>query len=219
LRRCSCSLHCAARRAFQCLKRTLLGTELDFSDSPIELLAETVLLLSSTQLEPNRAPLSRNLGFSTGGVARRGSRLSTPTELAQLARGIIEHVTKDRDGPASVGDALTTAFARFQQHTSTIVGEAGYHGLKERALYLTRSDLKKDPALSSIDLSPVLDQSWTRTVEELGKLAACKYAAVLLGRVFGLLGSFIDEALTVRLISRTWTELDLSALVPLRGEG
>jgi hypothetical protein len=145
--------------------------------------------------------------------------LSTPIELGQLARGIIEHFTKELDEPASVGDALTTVFARFEQHTAIIVGEAGYQGLKERALYLTRVNLKKDSALSSIDLSRLLDQGWTVTVEQRGKLAACQYASVLLGQVFALLGNFIGDVLTVRLVSRTWTELDLAALVPLGGEG
>jgi hypothetical protein len=145
--------------------------------------------------------------------------VSTPIDFEQLARGIIEHFTKALAEPASVGDALTTAFARFEQQTASMVGEAGYQGLKARALYLTLSDLKKDPALSSLDLSPPPVQSWTLTVEQLGKLTACKYAAVLLGRIFGLLGSFIGDVLTVRLVNRTWTELDLTALVSLRGEG
>jgi hypothetical protein len=135
----------------------------------------------------------------------------------------IEHVARSRaacalDEPAVVADALTTAFLRFEQQTARMVGEAGYHALKQRALYLTRSDLKSHPALTSIDLTPLLDQSWDLAVLQLGKLAACQCASALLAQVLGLLNSFIGEDLTVRIVRRAWTELDLTALVPLRGE-
>lgn len=145
--------------------------------------------------------------------------MSTSRDLGQLACGVIEHFTKEINEPAGVAAELTSAFARFEQQTVSMVGGQGYDALKQRALYLTRSDLKIDPALSSIDLMLLLDQSWDLTVQQVGKLAACQCAAALLGQVFRLLSSFICEDLTVRIVRRTWTELDPTTLDRLRREG
>jgi hypothetical protein len=140
--------------------------------------------------------------------------LSTSIDLSQLASGVIEHFTGKLAEPEVVARALTQVFADIGQHTARMVGDDGYQALKLRALYLTRTDLKSDPTFSPIELTHLPEQSWSAAVEQLGEQVACRYAAALLGRLLGLLGTFIGEGLTVRLVRRTWAQIDVSAFTP-----
>jgi hypothetical protein len=145
--------------------------------------------------------------------------LTTPIDHSLLASGIIEHFAGKLAEPVAVARALTQIFKELERHSATMVGDTGYRALEQRALYLTRIVAKKDPSLSSIELTRLPDPNWTETVEQLGEQKARRYAAALLAQLLGLLVSFIGEDLTVRLVRRTWTELDVSALTSTRGEG
>jgi hypothetical protein len=141
--------------------------------------------------------------------------LSTSIDLSQLASGVIEHFTGKLAEPEAVARAVTQVFADIEQHTARMVGDDGYQALKLRALYLTRSAFQSDPTFSPIELTHLPEQSWSATVEQLGEQVACRYAAALLAQLLGLLARFIGEDLTVRMVRRTWAQLDVSAFTPI----
>jgi hypothetical protein len=143
--------------------------------------------------------------------------VSAPVDFAQLAKVIIDHGTEAHDEPGAIAQAVDAAFARFAQHASTMLGELGFRALMKRAVHLTRVCLQHEGALSLALPTSVPGESWLSLVENRGKPVAVHCASALLAHVFELLCSFIGEDLTVRLIRRTWTELDAALRVPPQG--
>jgi hypothetical protein len=141
----------------------------------------------------------------------------TPVDFAQPARIIIDHATEAHDEPAAIAQAIEADFARFAQHASSMLGELGFRALMKRAVHLTRVSLQNEGALSLALPTRVPGESWMPLVENRGKPVAVRCASALLAHVFELLCSFIGEDLTVRLIRRTWTELDAALRVPPQG--
>jgi hypothetical protein len=61
-------------------------------------------------------------------------------------------------------------------------------------------------------------EGWNALVLQLGKGPSVACAAVMLDQVLGLLSDFIGEELTIRLVRRSWTEIEAVTKVPPLGE-
>lgn len=140
-----------------------------------------------------------------------------PANFHELARRILERATADCESPAQVAQTIEATFTRLTELVSGMVGEAGFSALVARALHLSRLRLPKDnPLPSQLDPS-LLCSCWGAIVDHVGALASVRCATLLFGHVLGLLGSFIGEDLTLRLVRRAWTDADDSG--PSSGPG
>ncbi len=89
-------------------------------------------------------------------------------------------------------------FAKLRPHLGLLIGRTGFNTLVARALALAVAEVA---CLQGIEIAP--DGLFTG-LEELeprfGNKAAAEGAVVLLARLLGLLGNFIGEDLTVRVM-------------------
>lgn len=128
--------------------------------------------------------------------------------LRGLASQLIEQELRHRTAPQELGAALERCYQRLYGALVNLVGEAGFQALMSRAAHITGSEFDwLEEALSPASASAA--------IKELHELARVKEAplsvagmTVLLANVFELLCAFIGEELTLRLVRRTWTEVE-----------
>jgi hypothetical protein len=144
--------------------------------------------------------------------------VSVPLDIPQLAKRIIAHALRQGRGSSAEivdsAEALEQAFAAFAQHVGTMIGEIGFNALLARALHLTRASLGTN---ASGALLPDSVPSWRDMQERTDPDTTAECATQLLGHVLGLLSSLIGEDLTMRLVRRTWTDLDTGGSKPASG--
>ncbi|WP_437623845.1 hypothetical protein [Sorangium sp. So ce1151] len=134
--------------------------------------------------------------------------MSTPDERARaLSRRIIEHEIAGREAPADIAQGIEGAFRRFYLVMSTVIGPAGFQAVLTRAVHLTR---RSCPGFNACDVTcgdTVVVRGMAELVEREGAAQASAAAVVLLDNIITLLGNFIGEDLTFRLLRRGWTGL------------
>jgi hypothetical protein len=141
------------------------------------------------------------------------------TTIQRVARRIMTCATAGRSAPEDVANAIETTFKQLEKVVSSMVGEIGFRALMVRALHLTRAASPKHRQLPSEHAVSFPSEGWKGSVEQTGASAAIESAAGLFENVLSLLGSFIGEDLTFRLIRRAWPDLDEGGTDPSSGEG
>jgi hypothetical protein len=143
--------------------------------------------------------------------------VSSPLNLPQLAHLIIERSLERQDESAPLAEAIDSCFVRFAEQVSVMLGATGFRALIRRALHLTRVKHQHDPELvSALPATP--DESWLVVATRASAQATRTCAEELMVALLDLLCSFIGQDLTIRLVRRTWTELDLEAQVSSHGK-
>lgn len=98
---------------------------------------------------------------------------------------------------ANISAALRVC-EKLRRPLSALAGATGFRALLSRALALAKA---RDPGLSAVQVKP--DGS-------LEGLSEVHDGVLLIGQLLGLLGTFVGESLTLRLIQDAWPDLALN---------
>lgn len=128
--------------------------------------------------------------------------------VEDLAERLVAHECADATTDDDLVSALEALFALLDRMMSALVGPLGYRALTARALYLSRPAFPWLATLSSQLGEGFPSSGWDRVGVDHGHALAKACAAKILGQVLCLLCDFIGEDLTLRLIWRTWPEIE-----------
>jgi len=129
------------------------------------------------------------------------------TRWAALARRLLEHEVAGRLEPAALAEATERACVRLHERLVPLIGPDGFRIMLANAVEITRSE---HSFLQAIDTRAELNGCFTHLAEAVkGRRTeeALTAMAGLLGEFIGLFGSFVGEALTLRLVRQTWPEI------------
>jgi hypothetical protein len=130
---------------------------------------------------------------------------------AGLARRLIGHEAGARTDPASTAAALERACQRLKDRLVPLIGPDGFRIMLANAVDVTRAD---HPFLQAIDSRADLNGCFHELSEAM---RGCTGEAALAGAVrvlsafLGLLGSFVGDALTERLVRGAWPDIPWAA--------
>jgi hypothetical protein len=129
-------------------------------------------------------------------------------------RGVAERlIAHETGGNKSAGTKAPAAFyvcEKLRPHLATLMGSTGFHALLSRALavanaedaWLRKVQVNADGSLEGLDeLGGQLDP------QEMAERSV-----VLIAQLFGLLGAFIGEKLTLQMVREVWPQLPLNDL-------
>jgi hypothetical protein len=141
------------------------------------------------------------------------------TRWAALARRLVEHEAGGRMEATALAEATERACVRLQDRLVPLVGPDGFRIMLTNAIDITRSE---HSFLQAIDARAELDGCFVNLAEAVkGRLPEEALAAVtrLLAEFIGLLGSFVGDALTLRLVRGAWPEIAWEKTGPTRADG
>lgn len=128
-----------------------------------------------------------------------------------LAGRLVEHESAGRHDALALGQATERVCARLADRLVPLIGPEGFRILLANAVDLTRTEHAFLQAVGSrVDVRGCLVGLGDALRDRAGAEAMAAVTA-LLGRFMQLLGGFIGEALTARLIERAWPEVDWTA--------
>lgn len=136
-----------------------------------------------------------------------------------LARQLLDHERERQDAAADLVPVIEQAFRRLHEHTSKLIGPAGFQALVTRAAHLTSAEagwiesmtFQAEPDLTLVGLS--------ERIESEGAGPVIDGLVLLLANLIGLLCTFIGDSLTLLLIRRIWPEVAFEAPGPGSREG
>ena len=124
--------------------------------------------------------------------------------MLDLAQRLFALEAEQCEAGTSLSDIAESVFEKIRTHLSKRIGQEGFRTLQARSLALTR---KSFPLLHTV------------RIEENGSLAGLRggtesfeAAAALLACLLGLLGTFIGEDLTLRMLRAIWPKLDVDGM-------
>jgi hypothetical protein len=121
------------------------------------------------------------------------------------ARAIAQHLLTSEASSRNPGDAnVAPAFRvaeKLRRPLSTLVGATGFRALLTRAVTLARAQA---PGLDALQVKP--DGSLDG-LSEISNGQASQAGAAVIAEILGLLGIFIGEELTIRLLADVWPDL------------
>ncbi len=125
-------------------------------------------------------------------------------------RLVAGEISEQKRSPGAARPAAFLVCEKLGPQLATLMGRGGYHALVTRALALSRKD---------VDwlLTVLLAETGTLGISDdvLTKVDAKELAAgstVLVAELLGLLGAFIGDNLTLRLVRDVWPTLSLEDL-------
>ena len=128
--------------------------------------------------------------------------------LALAARRLLGREGSDGKGsPKQVAAGAVEAWKKLFAHLAQHLGEGGIRALFERSLTLTRA---KFPWLPSLAEAPPQGSPWVAlraSLETRGSDEALEASVAMVAAFIGLLGKFIGEDLTMRLLQEVWPEI------------
>ena len=104
--------------------------------------------------------------------------------------------------------AILTAARRAHEDLAGVmlplIGDVGLRALSARAIHLTQREINADvPPTSANDGTPEAFNAW---LGQVGESRAADAASAMLSTLSGLLGTFIGEPLTMRLLRKAWPD-------------
>ena len=104
--------------------------------------------------------------------------------------------------------AILTAARRAHEDLAGVmlplIGDVGLRALSARAIHLTQREINADvPPISTNDGTPEAFNAW---LGQVGESRAADAASAMLSTLSGLLGTFIGEPLTMRLLRKAWPD-------------
>jgi hypothetical protein len=138
--------------------------------------------------------------------AQRGVTSSGNTALRALALKVIAQYQGRDVGAEAVATAAARSYADLARVVAPLIGHVGVDSLTGRALHLAGRDY---PCLAGAREQDRADDPFGRVVaclkqEDPG--VAADAAATVFATVIALLGAFIGEALTGRLLRKAWPD-------------
>jgi hypothetical protein len=164
----------------------------------------------SASLEVEFARLNHQSLFLTPKAIRLPAPPSGSSQipaLAQAARRLLAHEAGEGSTSAQVAASAAQACQKLSHHLSRIVGDDGIRALLTRSLTLTKAEF---PWLASAVSAPPGGSPWAQLHTCLEKQApdvAIDASVSLVATFIGLLGKFIGEGLTLRLLHEVWPEI------------
>lgn len=135
---------------------------------------------------------------------------STPTldsaALRELALNLIAHHAGPNAGPKALAAAAGRIFDDLDRVVAPLIGDLGVDSLTGRALHLAAREypcleLTREPDDASRPFAQVLV-----CLEQQDAAVASAAAAAVFATFTGLLGTFIGEPLTARLLRKAWPD-------------
>ena len=132
--------------------------------------------------------------------------MSTNPTATESLGGVASIALRNRVESAADGESISSiALATYSDLAGILVpliGDAGVKALTSRALHLARQQFPVDTELAAAaDATSDPLAAWLKRVDSSDVLEA---AASMLSSLAGLLGTFIGEALTMRLLRKAW---------------
>jgi hypothetical protein len=128
------------------------------------------------------------------------------SENADL-RSVVAAVLELRTGANA--DLLAVARRTYDDLAGVLVpliGNAGFEALASRALHVSQRRYPDDPAKSAPGAVGTTDDELVTWLGQLDQRLARDAAASMLAELGGLLGTFIGESLTTRLLRKAWPD-------------
>lgn len=122
-----------------------------------------------------------------------------------MARALVEHEVGDRRTAQAVAAGAVSACEKLCLHLARIVGETGIRALFDRSLTLSRSEFPWLPAAGGASFAA----RWTELASALAgqpPAAALEAAVSVVATLIGLVGRFVGDDLTSRLLLELWPE-------------
>ena len=119
-----------------------------------------------------------------------------PPETLDLSRRILASETVEGKPSEPTGSATLRVYEKLRQNLCALAGVAGYQALLSRALTLAKAEA---PGLSAVQVTA---DGYLQGLSnpQIDKDHAQEGEVILLAQLLGLFLSFIDEALTLRLV-------------------
>lgn len=120
------------------------------------------------------------------------------------------HETKGDKSSKTPAQAAFQVFERLRPHLAVLMGNAGFRALLSRALavadaevaWLRTVQVKSDGSLHGLD----------ELEAQVSRENLAEGCVVLIAQLLGLLGAFIGEDLTRRIVGEVWPKLSLNDL-------
>ena len=134
----------------------------------------------------------------------------TTPKIRDFAERLIAYETRENKASEAKKLAPFLVNEKLRPHLATLMGNAGFRALLSRALVLANADV---PWLRAVHVRS------DGSLEGLAELDAqvdpeeiFEGGVVLLAQLLGLLGAFIGENLTLRLVGEIWPNLSFNNL-------
>jgi hypothetical protein len=136
----------------------------------------------------------------------RGAAPSGNTALRELALKVIAQYAGPGAGPEALAAAAGRIYDDLDRVVSPLIGHLGVDSLTGRALHLTALEYpcvvtKREPDQADRPFAQVL-----ACLQQQDAADATAAAAAVLATFTGLLGNFIGEPLTARLLRKAWPD-------------
>lgn len=137
---------------------------------------------------------------------RRSTASLDTTALRELALKIIAHHAGPNAGPKALAAAAGRIFDDLDRVVAPLIGHVGVDSMTARALHLTALEypcvvLKRDHDEADRPFAQALV-----CLEQQDAAVATAAAAAVFATFTGLLGAFIGEPLTARLLRKAWPD-------------
>jgi hypothetical protein len=130
--------------------------------------------------------------------------------MRDFAERLIAYETRGNKSSGTKTPAAFPVCEKLRPHLANLMGNTGFHALLSRALARTEAEVpslramqvKADGSLAGLD-KPGMQAD----PEELAEVSV-----ILVAQLLGLLGAFIGETLTLRLVCEVWPKLSVNDL-------
>jgi hypothetical protein len=130
--------------------------------------------------------------------------MKTSPETRDWAQRLLAYEAVAGETSAPADSAAVRVYEKLRRPLCALAGVAGFRSLASRALALARAEA---PTLSAVQITA---DGLLRGLGELesqsDKGHAEQEGAILIAQLFGLLRTFIGEALTLRLVQDAWPD-------------
>jgi len=126
--------------------------------------------------------------------------------ITHAVRCVLAHEIGGGTSSKQVAAGAAQACAKISRHLSKVIGDAGIRMLTDRSVTLTTA---KFPWLASAgtELTDLMGPPLWASMEKQDAAIAIDAAELLLATLTGLLGRFIGDGLTTRLLSEIWPHI------------
>jgi hypothetical protein len=127
--------------------------------------------------------------------------------LAQVARNVLACEGGEGKSSEQVVAVGAATWTKLSQHLSSLIGDAGFRVFFDRSLRLTGA---KFPWMATAAKAAAPDHPWIRLracLETQDPDVAIEASVALLATFLDLIGIFIGEALTLRILHQIWPEV------------
>ncbi len=136
---------------------------------------------------------------------------SNPGSKARvIAQYLLSHEASVRNASDANSSPAVRVSEKLRLPLSSLVGATGFRALLARAVTLAKA---RAPGLGALQVKP--DGSLDG-LSEISNGEASEAGVAVIAEILGLLGIFIGEALTIRLLSDVWPELPAFETAPER---